>query len=172
MRDNSLHHEQIASVEIRTFHYATRLAGHEPKSLDEFSYGIAFPVATMIVRGKLGPAELAPEALSDPAILRVSRATQLIDDAELTARSVQKRWAAVTLITTGGRRFEAAPRTPRGDSDMALSDAEISEKFHVFADDILGRGRADRIEDLSGRFDDLDPNSLADLFDLCLSPAR
>ena len=44
----------IAGVEIRTFHYATRLAGHEPKSLDEFSYAIAFPVAAMIVRGRIG----------------------------------------------------------------------------------------------------------------------
>jgi 2-methylcitrate dehydratase PrpD len=172
MRDNGLHHEQIAGVDIHTFHYATRLAGHEPKSLDEFSYGIAFPVATMIVRGKLGPAELAPETLNDPEILRVSRVTRLIDDAELTARSVQKRWATVTLITTEGRRFEAAPRTPRGDSDMALSDAELSEKFHIFADDILGRARAGRIEELSGRFDALDPRDLAELFDLCLSPTN
>ena len=170
MQTHTLHHKQIASVEIRTFHYATRLAGHEPKSLDEFTYAIAFPVATMIVRGQIGAAELAPAVLQDADILRISRATQLIDDPELTARSVQQRWAAVTLVTTDGQRFAAPPRTPRGDPDNPLSDAEISAKFHSFADDTLGRARADEVEDLSGRFDSLDPAGLSRLFDLCLSP--
>ena len=55
MRDNKLVHQQIAEVEIRTFHNTVRLAGHEPETLDEFSYGIAFPVATMIVRNQIGP---------------------------------------------------------------------------------------------------------------------
>ena len=171
MRDHALSHEQVASVEIRTFHMATRLAGHAPASLDEFSYGIAYPVATMIVRGRIGPRELTPEALQDPAIQRISRSVRLIDDPELTARSVQQRWAAVTLVTVDGARFEAKPRTPRGDRGMDLTDVEISEKFHVFADEMLGRERADRIEDLSGRFDSLDADGLRALLDLCLAPA-
>jgi 2-methylcitrate dehydratase PrpD len=170
MRDHALTHDMIAGVEIRTFHYATRLAGYEPRSLDEFSYGIAFPVATMIVRGRLGPAEIAPETLEDPAILRISRATVLIDDAELTARSVSQRWAAVTLVTTDGRRFEAPPRTPRGDTDQPLSDAEISEKFHIFADGPLGRARADRIEAMTAQFDRLDAAGVEELLGLCLAP--
>ena len=169
MRDNALRHEDIAGVEIRTFHMATRLAGHEPATLDEFSYGIAYPVATMIVRGRIGPEELTPQSLRDPAILRISRNIQLIDDAELTARSVAQRWAAVTLITTDGRRFAAPARTPRGDTDQPLDDAEISAKFHIFADGPLGRARADRIEALSGRFDSLDAAGLRELFDLCLT---
>lgn len=127
MREHGLHHEQVGGVEIRTFHMATRLAGHEPASLDAFAYGIAYPVATMIVRGRIGPADLTPASLKDPAIPRISRNIQLIDDAELTARSVAQRWAAVTLITTDGRRLAAPPRTPRGDTDQPLSDAKISK---------------------------------------------
>ena len=169
MTGHGLHHSQIAGVEIRTFHMATRLAGHAPTSLDAFSYGIAYPVATMIVRGRIGPAELTPEALNDPDTLRISRAIVLIDDAELTARSVAQRWAAVTLITTDGRRLSAPPRTPRGDRDNPLSDVEISEKFHVFADGPLGLHRAGRIEALSGAFDTLDAAGMVELFDLCLT---
>jgi 2-methylcitrate dehydratase PrpD len=107
--------------------------------------------------------------LRDPAILRISRNIQLIDDAELTARSVAQRWAAVTLITTDGRRFAAPARTPRGDTDQPLGDAEISAKFHNFADSILGKARADRIEALSGAFDSLDAAGMKELFDLCLT---
>ncbi len=168
MAAGGLHHSDIVRVEIRTFHYATRLAGHEPKTLDEFSYAIAFPVATMIVRGQIGPAELRPETLQDADILRVSRATELIDDAELTARSVAQRWAQVSLVLSDGRRVEDAARTPRGDVDAPLSDAEISAKFHLFADEALGQGRAARLEVLARRFDRLDAEGVRELLGLCL----
>ena len=50
-------------------------------------------------------------------------------------------------------RHEAAPRTPRGDTDLPMSDAEISDKFHLFADPILGSKTAQTIEDLCSKFD-------------------
>lgn len=169
MRDNGLTHERIERVKIRTFHYATRLAGHEPQSLDDFTYAIAFPVAAMIVRGTLGVDELTPETLNDPDILRVSRNTELIDDPHYTKISVGKRWADVTLVTSDGREFTSEPRTPRGDTDAPLSDAEIATKFHAFADPVLSKPRADRIEALSGRFDALEPAGFHELMDLCLT---
>ena len=156
MRRHALTHEQIASVTIRTFHNATRLAGHAPRTLDELAYSIAFPVAAMIVRGHIGAGELIPETLDDPDILRISRETELIDDPEMTRISVGKRWAQVTLVTADGREFADAPRTPRGDPDAPLSDAEMRAKFHAFADPVLGRDRAARIADLAGRYDSLD----------------
>ncbi|MBE1283344.1 MAG: MmgE/PrpD family protein [Rhodobacteraceae bacterium] len=170
MRDNALTHDQIEAVEIRTFHYATRLAGHEPQTQDDFAYAIAFPVAAMIVRGQVGIEELTPAALQDPDILRVSRATRLIDDPEMTRISADKRWAQVSLVLKDGRRIEDTPRTPRGDVDHPLSDRQISDKFHLLADPVLGRTRADEIEDLSGRFDNLSAGDLQHLLDLCCNP--
>lgn len=169
MRDHRLAAKDVAGVEIRTFHYATRLAGHAPKTLDEFSYSIAFPVAMMIARGRIGPGELRPEVLHDPEIVRLSHAITLIDDPEMTARSVAQRWAQVTLILTDGRRLEDHPRTPRGDVDAPLSDVEISAKFHTFADPVLGQPRADEIEHLCNGFDTLATTDLARLFDLVLA---
>jgi 2-methylcitrate dehydratase PrpD len=170
MRRHGLHHEQIAGVDIRTFHNATRLAGHRPATPDEFAYSIAFPVATVIVRGKVGVSELETSTLQDPDILRISTATQLIDDAHFTAISQGKRWAQVTLELNDGRRITSEPRTPRGDADMPLSDAEISQKFHLFADPVLGEARAQEIETLCTQFDALGERDFARLCDLCLTP--
>ena len=161
--------DQITAVIIRTFHYATRLAGHEPQTLDDLAYGIAFPVATMIVRGRMGIEELTPETLKDPEILRISRATTLIDDPEMTRISVAKRWAQVTLVTTDGREFADEPRTPRGDADSPFSEGDINAKFHAFADPVLGARRATRIADLTGQFDKLDDGAFTELTNLCLS---
>ncbi len=168
MRENNLTHEQVECVEIRTFHYATRLAGHEPATWDEFAYGIAFPVAIMIVRGKVGAEELQDPILQDPEILRISRAIKLIDDPDLTTRSIKKRWAAVTLVMRDGRRFEDHPRSPRGDADLPLGDDEISEKFFNFAQPVLGAERSHSLHDLASSFDKLDSDEFTNLLDLCL----
>lgn len=169
MRDHHLDHRNVASVEIKTFHMATRLAGQTPATPDEFAYSIAFPVATMIVRGQIGVPELAAETLQDRDILRISQNTHLIDDAHMTTISVGKRWAEVTIIMQDGTRHIADPRTPRGDTDMALTDAEISEKFHLFADGVLGKSRANEIEDLTANFDALKQPDFTRLLDLCLT---
>ena len=167
MKAHDLTPEDVAGVEIKTFHYATRLAGHEPQNQDEFAYAIAFPVAAMIARGQVGVAELAPEALRDPEILRISRATILIDDAHMTEISTEKRWAEVTLVLQDGTRLVDKPRTPRGDPDMPLADDEITSKYHQLADPVIGVGRATEIRDLCQGFDSLDARGFAHLLDLC-----
>ena len=68
-----------------------------------------------------------------------------------------------------GNEYIDEPRTPRGDTDLPLSDAEISQKFHSFADPVLGPERANKIEALSTNFDTLDANSFSELMDLCLT---
>lgn len=168
MTTHDLHHSDIDRVEIKTFHNATRLAGHAPTTPDEFAYSIAFPVATMIVRGQLGTHELSPETLSDPDIGRVSQATTLVDDPHFTKLSVGKRWAQVVLTHRNGNVFTSNPRTPRGDTDMPLRDAEISQKFHLFADPVLGAHRANEIENACARYDTLDSSGFARLLDLVL----
>ncbi len=170
MKQHKLHHTDVAKVTIKTFHNATRLAGQTPQTADEFAYAIAFPVATMIVRGQIGVPELAPAALHDPDILRISRNTHLIDDPHLTKISEGKRWAEVTIATTDGRQLCDQPRTPRGDTDMPLTDSEISEKFHLFADPVLGTSRANQIAELASSFDQLNASDFKRLLDLCLTP--
>ncbi len=167
MHQHGFTHEQVDSVDIRTFHYATRLAGHEPQNPDEFSYSIAFPVAAMIVRGQVGVEELSHQALQDPDILRVSRSIKLIDDPEMTRISTEKRWAQVTITLTDGRKIEDAPRTPRGDADIPLSDQQITDKFYLLAEPVLGGARAREIHELSSGFDHLSVSELRHLLDLC-----
>ena len=155
MADNSLQSGDLAKIVIRTFHWALRLAGRAPRTLDEMTYAIIYPVATMAVRRQIGLAELAPDALADAEIRRVADLIELEEDARYTELSSEKRWADVTITTTDGRVFKGAPRTPKGDADDPLSDQEISDKFHLFADPVLGRARADEIEAACGSLDAL-----------------
>ena len=91
-----------------------------------------------------------------------------MDDPHLTQISEGKRWAQVRLRLRDGRSYDSAPRSPRGDVDMPLEDAEISQKFHLFADPILGCHNAKTLENLCANFDQLDPTELQYLLELVL----
>jgi 2-methylcitrate dehydratase PrpD len=148
MKDNNLVSTDIERAQINTFHYATRLAGHAPKTMDELTYALAYPFAIMAVHGEIGPKQLQESILQDKEVQRISTATELVDDAHYTAISIDKRWADVTLFLNDGRELQSDARTPRGDPDNPLSDKEISDKFHLLADDIIGADRAHKIEAL------------------------
>ncbi len=167
MTEHNLTSSQIERAKISTFHYATRLAGHEPQTLDELTYALAYPFAIMAVRGQIGVEELRPSILKDPEILRISRATTIEESAHYTKISTLKRWADVTLYLTDGTELQSKPYTPRGDPDNALSDQEISAKFHLFTDDLLGKARADEIETLVAQVGSADID-LTTLFALIL----
>jgi len=169
MRDNDLSSGDIERVRIQTFHYAVRLAGHEPKTLDELTYSLAFPLAIMVVKRRIGAAELRQEILSDPEVLRISKATEIVDSDHYTKISTRQRWADVTLYLKDGREFLSPPSTPRGDPEDPLSDDEISAKYHLLAAPVIGEQRAREIEELVPRTGDAGFN-LDDLFDLILAP--
>ncbi len=147
MEEHKLASNDVERVRIQTFHNATRLAGHNPQTTDDIAYGIAFPTATMIVRGRIGIDELAPAVLEDSEIARISQATELVETDHFNKISVRERWADVTLYLNDGREFQSKPCKPKGDQiDDPLSDAEISEKFHRFTEPVTGKQRALDIE--------------------------
>ena len=165
MKKHDLNSAEIERARILTFHYATRLAGHEPQSMDELAYALAYPFAIMAVRGKIGVEELHPDVLKDPEILRISRATEIAESKHYTEISTRKRWADVTLYLRDGREIQSDPYTPRGDPEDPLSDQEISAKFYLLAGGVIGKNKAGQIEYLVPRVGDegFDLESLLDL---------
>jgi len=159
----------IHRVVIKTFHYATRLAGARPANLDEFSYSICFPVALAIVRRKIGLEELDVALLNDPDVLRISDKIELLDDDEMTRISIDKRWAQVSLHTTDGRALVDEPRSARGDPDDAISNTELLTKYHALADDVLGVDRATELQQMAVQFDQLSTADFSRLLDLSLA---
>jgi len=156
MREHNLSSSDIERAQINTFHNATRLAGHEPKNLDELTYALAYPFAIMAVHGKVGSEQLNESIFQDAEVLRISKATKIVEDEHYTRISTDKRWADVTLYLKDGREYQSDARTPRGDPDNPLSDQEISRKFHLFADPVAGVSRAIAIEKLAVDVDQSD----------------
>ncbi len=145
-REHHIPADQIASVEVHTFHEGCRLATREPVSTDEAQYSLPFPVAAGLVRGQIGAGEVTGDALHDPAILRLSHAVKLIEDDGYNARFPAERWAHATIVLQDGTRLNSAPAIARGNPENPLSDAELREKYHLLTEPVVGKDRADRIE--------------------------
>lgn len=140
-RDHAIDPADISSVRVRTFHEATRLAARRPADTEQAQYSLPFPMAAMLVHGRLGVGEIGGAGLADPAVLDLADGIELIDDARFDAVFPAERWAEVEVDLRDGRTVRSAPLTARGDADAPLPDDEITAKFHAL---MAEAGHADR----------------------------
>jgi 2-methylcitrate dehydratase PrpD len=144
-REHGIHAEQVSRVVVHTFHEGCRLATQTPTSTDEAQYSLPFPVAAALTRGRLGASEVTGAALTDPAILRLSTATEMHEDDTYNARFPAERWAHVSFILNDGTRLDSAPAMARGNPENPLSEAEIFDKYQLLAEPVLGADRTAKI---------------------------
>jgi 2-methylcitrate dehydratase PrpD len=130
-RDHAFEAMDVVSLRVKTFTEASRLHVAAPRASDEAQYSLPFPLAAFLVRGKLGPEEIDGPALTDQAILRLSRATELVDDPRWSSLFPAERWAEVEIALRDGRTLRSEPAVARGSAENPLSDAEVSGKFHA-----------------------------------------
>ncbi|MBY8977597.1 MmgE/PrpD family protein [Rhodobacteraceae bacterium NNCM2] len=139
-------HDQIDRVEVTSFANMLALATWKPENTEQAQYSVPFPVATMIVKGAVGPGDVMGDALSDPDVLWLAERVMLIEDPALTAEFPARRKARVAFVMKDGRRLESGIMEPLGDPERPLSEAEIRAKFHAWATPVLGAERALRLE--------------------------
>lgn len=142
---HGLEASDVATIEVRTFHEAVRLATRRPETTDQAQYSLPFPVAAAMVRGRVGPEEVAEDALHDPEICDLSDRVEMIEDDHCNAVFPGVRLAEVVVVTHAGARLESGLTEPTGDPERPLSDPEIEAKFHAYADPVVGAARAGRI---------------------------
>jgi 2-methylcitrate dehydratase PrpD len=158
---------EVERIEIVTFHQSLRLATRRPATTEEAQYSTSFPAAVAMVRGRLDPEDVAPDALMDPEILRLSETMAITESDEYNAAFPARRFAHATLVLKDGRRLTSPRTEAHGDPENPAPIEEIRAKFHAWADPVLGEGRGTAIETA---VDGLDTGGLAPLLDLILSP--
>lgn len=147
-RAHAFDHAAIESMTIRTFQEASMLAVRSPKTTEEAQYSLPFPVAALLVRGQVGPAEIDGAALGDPELLRLSNCITLVDAPEYSSRFPAERWADATILLKNGERLVSQPAVARGSAENPLSDQEVSTKFHMLMRASGQQARAAAIEDM------------------------
>jgi 2-methylcitrate dehydratase PrpD len=128
--------KDIAAIEIRTFAQAVRLGVRPPRTTEEAQYAIGFPVAAILARGRLGPAELSDEGLIDVEICAMLERIRIVEEKKFSDLFPQERWAIVEMTMRNGEKLSSPPMLARGDPENPLSDGDISLKFHSLAGDL------------------------------------
>jgi 2-methylcitrate dehydratase PrpD len=139
--------EDVVAIELSAFHEATRLYREQPATTAVAQYGISFPVAAALVKGRLGVSEITGAGLTDPETRRLVDATLVRESEDYNSRFPAGRWGDVVLILKDGRRLESGARDARGGPENPLTEAEILAKFHDFAGPAIGAARAQDLAD-------------------------
>lgn len=167
---SQIHADAIEHIRIETFHESMRLQGHVPANADEAQYALAFPLAALIVRGRVGPLEVTGEAIHAEDILAVSRRIEIDEADDLSARFPNELLSRVSVVLKDGQRFDSPVTAAKGDPSTAMNQKEFSDKFHMLAGTSLGAEVRHALEkavsDLPGSED------CNTLFEILFQPAR
>ena len=162
-RAHGLTSEDVARIEVASFHESIRLATARPTTTEEAQYSTSFPCAVAMVRGTVAPQDLDGAALHDPEVLRLSEGLIMTEDAAANAVFPGTRLAQVRLILRDGRVLVSDWMTPRWDADAPPTEDALRAKYHALADPVLGLARAEAISQV---IDGLQDRPLSDLTDL------
>jgi 2-methylcitrate dehydratase PrpD len=135
----------IAMIEIRTFSHGVRLGTDWPTTTEQAQYALGFPVAALLVRGRLGADEIMGTGLVDKEIAALASRIRLIEDEAFSARFPAERIASATMTLKDGTVLTSGPTSARGDPETPLTDDEILQKFRMLTT-ALSQARRDAVE--------------------------
>lgn len=135
---------RIETVEVATFHQAARLATRAPQTTEQAQYALPFPVAAMLVEGRL-TAETVTRKLGDPAILDLAARIEVLEDAPCDAAFPARRLARLVLTLADGRRLDSGVVEAPGDPETRLDRQAVDEKFRALTGPVLGGSRRETL---------------------------
>ncbi len=125
-------------------------------------FSLPYAVASGLVRGRLGLAELAPERLAEPAIRAVMDQVEYVPDPDTTFPEHYTGEVRVTL--DDGRVVKHRESVNRGHAERPLANDEVAAKFLENATLHFPRAHADAIRDAGVGLDTLaNSSALEDL---------
>jgi 2-methylcitrate dehydratase PrpD len=149
IKNHGLAPEQITRIRVHSFREATRLSCAAPRDTEEAQYNLAYGLACAILKGKFGPEEVMPPAISDPQTLAFMARIEPVEDPEIQKGFPAKRQARVEITTTDGRVFDSGVVDARwGVPADRPTDQDLVEKFQRVTEPVLGRSRAQALQEL------------------------
>lgn len=155
-RDHALRPDQISTVEIHTFHEATRLNQGVPANTEQAQYAIVFPIAAALVHGRVDVGQIDGAGLTDSAVLALCPRIRLVRDPDYDARFPAERWARAMVRLEDGGVLESGPRTALGDPDHPMGETELEAKYFALTQPVWGNAKAGHVKatiEMLGRSD-------------------
>ncbi len=139
--------DEIATLEIRSFHESVCLHSAQPLNTEQAQYSLPFPVAAALVHGAVAVEHISGDGLLDPAVLALSRRTRLIEEPAYNDPFPQRRISSVLVELRDGRVLASGPTETGGDPEDPFDDSFLTQKFFALATAKLGASRARELHD-------------------------
>jgi 2-methylcitrate dehydratase PrpD len=137
----------VAYVPQPTLHIIAEPVANKLRPANEYDakFSTQFVVATCLVKGRFGLAELLDQTLRDPEILALAAKVECVADPD--ALYPQYFSGGVEIKLRDGRSVRHHDKVNRGAGDRALSAADIEHKYFDNAALAVKRSRAEEIRD-------------------------
>jgi len=133
LRQQGLNAGNIKAIKVYIYPSAIKSAGTilRPKSPEEIKFSIHYCMATALLKGQFGLAELEMD-YSDAVHALIDK-IELIPDESMENRKAGIRGARICADINGGKNFEETLPFPRGEASKPLTWKDMSEKFRQCA---------------------------------------
>ena len=164
----------VESVRLETYHQAWSSAGNDPNKWDPRTretadHSLPYLIAVALTDGAVTPASFDDQRLHDPGLRPLMARVSVSERPEYTRRYPEAQPSLMTLRTMAGETFTEESLYPKGHPQNPLSDAEVEEKFHRLAGEVLPSTARRRLVEEVGRLETLP--DLDGVFNLTMADA-
>jgi len=145
MKDNHLHHSEVAEISAAWQKVEPFLAKHKVATVVSAQASLPFALAMAAVRGKVTVDEFTDETVNDPDIQGLIPKVTVTQDLDLYQRVKNSFPGRVTVRTKDGRSFTDEVLYPRGNPGNPLSEADFKHKFMEMAERVLGKEQSEEL---------------------------
>jgi len=147
MAAHGLTANDIEKITVRSFYNAVKLPSSPPQNTEQAQYNIAYPIATAVLKNKLGPVEVTPPEIFDEKIISFMRKIYPEHAPEFDKTYPDQRLAQVVIRTKDNRLMDSGPLEALWAwPDSMPTDKELTDKFLDVVSPVLGLSR---VKDLS-----------------------
>ena len=144
---------KIDRLVVETFYEAARLTTTHPETAELAQYSLPFPVAAMLVHGKVD-AETVTTGLLDEPVNDLAERVELEVSPSLSAAFPGKRAARMVAVLHSGEVFETPVVEAPGEPENPLSDTDLVNKFVDLTAPLTGQLKAVSIAELAATLEE------------------
>lgn len=138
---------------------------YEPGSVLNAQMSARYSLAVALIDGKVLPAQFAGQRLSDPEVVALANAIEIVRDPRLDALYPASFCGWVELDSQDGRRVRADQANPSGSAENPERAAAIRAKFKVLTESVLSPECA---EEITAAFGELSAAPVKDILALAV----
>jgi 2-methylcitrate dehydratase PrpD len=144
---------KIDRLVVETFYEAARLTTTHPETAELAQYSLPFPVAAMLVHGKVD-AQTVTTGLLDKAVTDLAERVEIEISPSLSAAFPGRRSARLVAVLYSGEVIETPVVEAPGEPETPLSDTDLVNKFVDLTAPLTGQLKAVSIAEMAATLDE------------------